>query len=209
MLKVLIADDHDVVRKGLKLMISEEFPQAIIHEAIDGLAMLKLIRLDEYNIVISDISMPGRNGIDFLKQLKDEFPKLPVLILSMHPEDQYALRSLKAGASGYMTKNTVSDELIPAIKQLLNGKKYISGTVAQKLAENVHIKIKQEPHEILSDREFDVLKRIATGKTISQIAFDLSLSIPTISTYRARIMEKMGMKTNAELTNYAIRNQIV
>ena len=153
--------------------------------------------------------MPGRNGIDFLKQLKDEFPKLPVLILSMHPEDQYALRSLKAGASGYMTKNTVSDELIPAIKQLLNGKKYISGTVAQKLAENVHIKIKQEPHEILSDREFDVLKRIATGKTISQIAFDLSLSIPTISTYRARIMEKMGMKTNAELTNYAIRNQIV
>lgn len=209
MIKVLIADDHSVVRKGLKQIIEEEFRSATIQEAIDGNELLKKVRSEKFDIVISDISMPGRNGLESLKQLKEEYPKLPILILSMHPEEQYAVRTLKAGASGYLTKESASEELVKAVKQILGGRRYISASVAEKLAENLDIKNENELHENLSNREFDVLKLIASGKTVSDIAKVFSLSVNTISTYRARILEKMKFKNNAELTHYAILKKLV
>ena len=153
--------------------------------------------------------MPGRNGMEAPKQLKEEFPKLPILILSMHPEDQYALRVIKAGASGYLTKDSDPDEMVKAVTQILSGRKYITESLAERLAENLGIDAKGALHETLSDREFDVMKLIASGKTVSEIAELLSLSVTTISTYRARILEKMNMKTNAEITHYAIEGKLV
>ncbi|MBC7382084.1 MAG: response regulator transcription factor [Bacteroidia bacterium] len=209
MIRVLIADDHDVVRKGLKQIIAEEFHNADIHEAADGNELIKKVHAERFDIVISDISMPGRSGLESLKQLKEEYPKLPVLILSMHPEDQYALRVLKSGASGYLTKESVADELVKAVKQILGGRRYISVNVAEKLAESLDQNTDKELHENLSNREFDVLKLIASGKTVSEIAKVFSLSVNTISTYRARILEKMNFKNNAELTHYSIVKKLV
>jgi two-component system invasion response regulator UvrY len=208
-MKILIADDHAIVRKGLKQILLEEFSSAEILEVENGNQLLKEIRKQNFDVVISDLSMPGLSGLDALKQLKEEFPKQPVLILSMHPEDQYAIRVLRAGASGYLNKETAGDELVKAVRQITGGKRYISPAVAEKLAENLDIDSSKALHETLSDREFEVLKLIATGKTVSDVAGILSLSVATISTYRARLLEKLHLKNNAELTRYALDNNMV
>ena len=209
MKKIIIADDHTIVRKGLIQILYDGIHDIKITEVSNGNDLIKEVRANKFDIAISDLSMPGKNGMEALKQLKEEFPKLPVLILSMHPEDQYALRVIKAGASGYLTKDSAPDEMIKAVTQILNGRKYITASLAERLAENIGIDSQGALHETLSDREFDVMKLIASGKTVSEIADILSLGVTTISTYRARILEKMNMKTNAELTHYAIDNKLV
>jgi DNA-binding NarL/FixJ family response regulator len=209
MTRILIADDHSIVQRGLKEILREEFKDALILGVSDGTELIKEARASHWNIIISDISMPGKNGIEVLKQLKSEFPKTPVLILSMHPEDQYAIRALRAGASGYLTKESASNELVNAIRKILTGRKYISPDVAEKMAENLDMNSNKELHETLSDREFNVLKLIASGKTVSEIADSLSISVTTVSTYRSRILLKTRMKTNAELTHYAIENKLI
>lgn len=209
MIRVLIADDHAIVRKGLKQLLLEEYPTAKIGEAGDAETLLSAIVQAEWDVVICDMNMPGRSGLDALNQIKQTNPKLPVLIISMYPEDQYALRVLKAGASGYLGKETVHEELIKAIKTVLQGRRYITATVAEKLAESFNTDTTKKPHELLSDREFDVFKLLASGKSVSEIAEQLSLSATTISTYRARVMEKMNIHSNAELARYAIENKII
>lgn len=209
MIWILIADDHHVVRRGLKQILLDEFPDAVIEEVADGKEMLRGVRETTWDIVISDISMPEKSGLEALKQIKEEFPKLPVLILSMHPEEQYALRALKAGAAGYLTKESASEELVNAVRQILNGRRYITPTLAEKLAEGININSDKDPHDLLSDREFDVLKLIASGKTVSEIAEHFSLSVNTISTYRSRILLKMNLHSNSELTHYAIENKLI
>jgi DNA-binding NarL/FixJ family response regulator len=209
MLKILIADDHAIVRKGLKQILLEEYPSAIIKEAGDAESLLAEITKDSWNVVICDMSMPGRSGLDALTQIKQMAPHLPVLIMSMYPEDQYALRVLKAGASGYIGKETIHDDIIRAIQTVSLGKKFITPTIAEKLANALGEDNALQPHESLSDREFDVFKLLASGKAVSEIASQLSLSATTVSTYRSRIMEKMNMRTNAELTRYAIEKNLI
>ena len=209
MIRILIADDHTVVRKGLKQILAEEFQDAHIREVNDGIELLNAARAEPWDIVISDITMPGRSGLEALHQLKTDFPKMPVLILSMHPENEYALRALRSGAAGYLTKESASDELVIAVRKILDGKRYITATLAEKLADSLRHNPDKEIHETLSDREFEVMKLIASGKTMSEIAEILFLSVTTISTYRARILWKTQMKTNAELTRYAIQNNLV
>ncbi|MCU0586847.1 MAG: response regulator transcription factor [Syntrophobacteraceae bacterium] len=208
MIRVLVADDHAIVRQGLKLILSEEFDSLVLGEACSGRELLQLVDRDDWDIVVLDITLSDRNGLDILKDLKLQRPKLPVLILSMHSEDQFAVRSLKAGASGYMTKENVPEELVKAIKKVLGGGRYVSATLAEKLAFELDAQVRP-PHEALSDREYQVLRMIASGRTVSEIAEELALSVKTISTYRARVLEKLRMKTNAELTHYAIRNSLV
>lgn len=208
-MKVLIADDHAIVRKGLKQIIHEEYPQALIEEASNAEELIHKTMLDSWDVIITDLSMPGRSGLDALRQIRESFPKLPVLVLSMHPEDQYAIRVLKAGASGYINKDSAQEELIVAMNKVLNGKKYISSRVAEQMAEAIDDNSNKALHETLSDREFDVLKMLASGKAVSEIADMLSLSSTTISTYRARILEKMKMKSNADITRYALENQLI
>ncbi|MBL7872507.1 MAG: response regulator transcription factor [Cyclobacteriaceae bacterium] len=208
MINILIADDHELIRRGLKSILLDEFPDAKIAEANNGQELLRQARTGIWNVFISDISMPDKSGLDTLKILQEEFPEIPVLILSMHPEDQYAIRVLRAGASGYLTKEAAPDELVKAVRKLLAGKRYISAGVAEKLAENLTASNKAL-HETLSDREFNVLKLIASGKSVSEIAIKLSLSVTTISTYRARVLEKMGLNNNVELTQYAIQNRLI
>jgi two-component system invasion response regulator UvrY len=208
-MKILIADDHTVVRKGLRQIIHDEFPFAEIEEVADTEALLKKVMKAEWDMVISDLSMPGRSGLDALLQIKEHYPKLPVLILSVYPEDQYALRVLKAGASGYLTKDSAPEELIKAMKQVLLGKKYITPAVAEKLISVLGQDSDKQLYEQLSDREFEVLKLIAAGKSVSDIAAMLSLSVTTVSTYRARILSKMNMKTNADLIMYAIEYKLI
>jgi two-component system invasion response regulator UvrY len=207
-LKTILIDDHEVVRKGLKQIIIDEFTQADILEAGSAEEAIKIIRKEKFDLVISDISMAGRSGIDLVKQLHEEFPSLPVLILSMHNENQYAMRVIKAGASGYLTKDSASLELIKAIKQILSGRKYISPVVAELLAESFSDSHAQSTHESLSDREFEVLKLIGSGKSVSEIGDELSLGVTTISTYRARILDKMKLQTNADLIRYVIENDL-
>lgn len=209
MLKILIADDHAVVRKGLKQILLEEYPSAQIGEVADAESLLSEILKDDWNIVITDMNMPGRSGLDALTQIKQMVPHLPVLIMSMYPEDQYALRVLKAGASGYLGKDNIHDDIIKAIQSVQLGKKYITPAVAEKLANALGEDNTMQPHESLSDREFEVLKLLASGKAVSDIAGQLSLSATTVSTYRSRIMEKMSMKTNAELTRYALEKKLI
>ncbi|MGB9715319.1 MAG: response regulator [Thermodesulfovibrionales bacterium] len=209
MIKILIADDHAVVREGLKQIISERPDMKVTAEAGSSHEVLDLIDKNNFDVVILDIAMPGRGGIEILKELKQKRPRLPVLILSMYPEEQYAVRVLKAGASGYMTKESAPNELINAISIVSKGKKYISPTLAEKLAVDIELSTDRPLHESLSDREFQVMCMIASGKTLKEIAEQLSLSIKTISTYRSRILEKMNMKSNAELTHYAIKNHLV
>jgi len=208
-MRILIADDHAVVRRGLKDILTEAFGKPTVGEASGAAEALQLVRKQNWDLVILDISMPGRGGLDVLKEIKEERPRLPVLILSMHPEDQYAVRALKAGASGYLTKQSASEELVQAVKKIREGRKYISPSVAERLAFTLEKHSEKPPHEALSDREHQVLCMIASGKTVSEIAHELSLSVKTISSYRSRILEKMGMKNNAELTTYAIRNHLV
>ena len=209
MINILIADDHAIVRKGLKQILIEQYPFANIAEAGDVETLIEEVMKQEWSIVICDMSMPGRSGLDALQQIKQIAPKLPVLIMSMYPEDQYALRVLKAGASGYLGKETVHDDLIAAIETVKLGKKFITPGVAEKLAESLQGQSDIILHEVLSDREFDVFKLLASGKSISEIAIQLSLSATTVSTYRARIMDKMSMKNNAELTRYAIEHKLI
>lgn len=209
MLRILIADDHSVVRKGLRQILLEEFPGAMIEEVSDGGELVKKVLLATWDVVLSDLSMPGRSGLDALQQIKITHPGLPVLILSIHPEEQYALRALKAGASGYLSKDTAPDELVKAVQKVLLGKKYISQAIAEKLANSFSSDNSEHPHESLSDREFDVMKLLANGKSVSEIADILSLSVTTVSTYRARIMTKMNLKSNPDLTKYAIQQNLL
>ena len=209
MIKILIADDHPIVRKGLKQILAETPNIIVAGEANNGAEVLTKVLKNEYDVVLLDISMPGRDGIDTLKELKDLKPNLPVLVLSIHSEDQYAVRVLRAGAYGYLTKESAPEELISAIRTVSLGRKYISPSVAEKLVFNLNNNAPKQPHEKLSDREYQVMDLIASGKTVKEISEDLSLSVKTISTYRARILEKMKMKNIAELIRYAIKNGLV
>lgn len=208
-MNILIADDHAIVRKGLIQLLSEGLPGVSIFEALNSSEVLALIEKNPLDIILMDISMPGRNGIETLKQIRQQGVRTPVLMLSMHPEDQYALRSLKAGASGFINKESATVELLAAVRKVLAGGKYITSSVAEKLAEAVSEKKALPGHEQLSDREMQVLQQIATGKTVSEIADELSLSVNTISTYRTRLLEKLRLTNNAELTRYAIENNLV
>jgi two-component system, NarL family, invasion response regulator UvrY len=209
MIKIIIADDHPIVRAGMKQIIAEASDLLVADEAGDGHKLLSKIRKENFDVVVLDITMPQMNGLDVLKQLKIEKPKLPVIVLSIHPEDQYALRVLKAGAAGYVTKASAPDELINAIRKVYRGGKYISPAIAEKLAFQLDSNFEEMPHEALSDREYQVLCMLASGKTVTEMADELALSVKTISTYRARILEKMDMKNNAELIHYAVQNRLV
>lgn len=209
MKNILLADDHTILREGLKRIINDTHDLRVAGEAANGFEVLQKIRKDAYAIVILDISMPGMNGLDTLKQIRLEQPRLPVLMLSVHPEDQYAVRVLKAGAGGYLTKESAPDELIGAIQKVLAGGTYVSSALAERLARTIGEKTADMPHELLSDREYQVLCHIGGGKTITQISEELKISVKTVSTYRTRILEKMQMQTNADLTRYAIENNLV
>jgi DNA-binding NarL/FixJ family response regulator len=209
MIQILIVDDHAILRRGLQEILEREFRDVRIGGA--GTAEEALTQLDseKWDLVILDITMPGRSGVDVLRTLKAWRPKLPVLVLSMHPEDQYGKRVLKAGASGYMNKESAPEELIKAVRKLLSGGRYVSPTLAETLAGDLGRDDGTPAHERLSDREFEVLRKMASGKTVGQIAQELHLSVPTVSTYRARILEKMGMSNTAELIRYALSHHLV
>jgi two-component system, NarL family, invasion response regulator UvrY len=209
MTRILIADDHAIVRSGLKQIVLNAPDLTVVGEATSSQELLTLARAQPWDLIILDIHMPGRGGLETLKDLKREFPKLPVLILSMYPEDQYAVRAIKAGAAGYLNKESAPDELLTAIHKVLKGGKYISPGVAEHLAMAFDSRSDKAPHELLSDREYQILCLIASGKTVGDIAGELNLSVKTVSTHRGRILDKMQMKSNAELTHYAIRNQLV
>jgi two-component system invasion response regulator UvrY len=209
MLRVLVVDDHPSFRRGVKEILTEGFGTVKIGEGANADEMLEQVRNKAWDLVVMDISMPGKPGSDALRELKQVCPSLPVLILSMHPEDQYALRMFKAGADGYLTKASAPEELVRAIKKVLTGGQYVSPSLGEKLALTVKGGLDRMPHERLSDREYQVLCLIASGKTVSEIADTVHLSVTTISTYRARILEKMNMKNNAELTRYAVQQALV
>lgn len=209
MIRILIADDHHIVRRGLKQVLQEGFPGAVIEEVADAESLVKMAITKKWDVVITDVSMPGRSGLDALHQIRESCPGLPVLVLSVHSEDTYALRVLKAGASGYINKATALEELVKAVNQVLLGKKYITISVAEKLVKNLGSGAEGRLlHETLSDREFEVFKLIAKGKSVSDIADMLSLSVTTVSTYRSRIMVKMDFKSNADFTLYSIEHNL-
>lgn len=209
MIRILIADDHAIVRRGLKQIVSEQADMIVASEAENAREVLDLVRTQKWDVVVLDINMPGRNGLEVLKELKRENPKLPVLILSIHPEEQYGVRVLKAGAAGYLTKDSAPDELVLAIRKVHRGGKYISASLAETLVYELVAQTDRPRHETLSDREYQVMTMIASGKTVGEIGEELSLSVKTISTYRSRVLGKMNMRTNAELTQYAIQNQLL
>lgn len=209
MISVLIADDHTVVRQGLKEILSHDAQLRVVGEATNGDEVLRLVEGLRVDALILDISMPGKNGLDVLKELKRTHPALPVLVLSMHPEDQFAIRILRAGAAGYVTKESAPDELIGALRKVCGGGKYVSPQLAEKLAIFIEQDKSGPLHEQLSDREYQVLRMLALGKTVSEIAEELLLSAKTISTYRTRVLEKMKMSTNADLTRYALQHQLI
>ena len=206
-IRVLIADDHAIVRRGLQLILSQTEEIEVVGEAENGVQVVQMVREQPPDVVLMDISMPDRNGIDALKMIRKELPRLPVLILSMYPEDQYAVRAMKAGAAGYLTKHGAPEQLIAAIRLVACGKKYVSAAVAEALAHAISSHDGDRPvHERLSDREYQTLCMIASGKTLTQIAESLNLSVKTVSVYRTRLLEKMNLRTSAELTYYGIRN---
>jgi len=209
MLRLLVADDHEVVRKGLVKVLAETLQPIKIDEAKNGQEALGKVSKNEYDLVVLDIKMPGKSGLDVLKEIKEQHPKLPVLILSMHPEEQFAIRAIRAGASGYLTKECAGDELVLAIRKALKGERYISGSLAELLAGDLGGDAGKPLHEILSDREYQVMLMIASGKPVGAIAGELCLSAKTISSYRANILLKTRMKNNAEITHYAIQNKLV
>jgi DNA-binding NarL/FixJ family response regulator len=209
MLKILVADDHPVFRRGLRQII-EEAPDLVVADEVDnGWEALLRAREGDYDVVLLDITMPVKGGMDILPQLKRERPALPVLVLSMHPEEQYAVRALRAGASGYLTKESTPEELVAAIRKVSQGGKYVSTALAERLASLVQKDGALLPHETLSHREHQIMCLIASGKTVSEAAQELSLSVKTVSTYRARILGKLSLKSNAELVRYAVDNQLV
>ena len=209
-MRVLIVDDHAMFRRGLREILVDEFDDLEFSEATNAEEALDMLRGGEWDVVILDVSMPGRSGLDALKEIKRDRPTLPVLMLSFHPEEHFATRALKAGASGYMTKTSAAEELVSAINKILNGGKYVSPELAEQLAEDLERDaVGVLPHKRLSDREYEVLLDIARGETVSEIGDRLSLSVKTISTYRARILEKMNLRSNADLIRYAIRHGLV
>ena len=209
MLRILVADDHEVVRKGLVKVLAEILQPIKVDEANNGQEALSKVLKSEYDLVVLDIKMPGKSGLDVLKEIKEHKPKLPVLILSMHPEEQFAIRAMRAGASGYLTKECAGDELVLAVRKALKGERYISNTLAEILAGELTIDSGKPLHEILSDREYQVMLMIASGKPVGAIAKELRLSVKTVSSYRANILLKTRMKNNAEITHYAIQNKLV
>ncbi len=208
MIKTLIADDHTIVRHGLRQILTVEPDITIAGEAQNGNEVLAIVSKTDVNVVVLDITMPGRNGLETLKELRRQYPAIAVIVLSMHPKDQYAVRVLKAGAVGYITKESAPEELVTAIRKAHRGERYISTDVAELLADYVEHGSAGEPHKLLSDREFEVMKLIASGKGITQIANELSLSIKTVSTYKSRITEKTGLISNSDITRYAIENNL-
>ncbi|MBW2650240.1 MAG: response regulator transcription factor [Deltaproteobacteria bacterium] len=208
-INILIADDHPIVREGLKQIISETDDMMVADEAGNGREVLDLVRKKEYDLLLLDISMPGRSGLEILKELKSEYPKLPVLILSIYPEEQYAVRAFRAGASGYLTKASAPNELISAIRKIVNGGRYVSESLAEKLTYYLDEDSSRPPHDLLTDREYQVMLMLGSGKTVKEVAEELFLSVKTISTYRTHILEKMKMKNNAEVTLYVVKNKLV
>ncbi|MDA8328991.1 MAG: response regulator transcription factor [Betaproteobacteria bacterium] len=206
--RVFIVDDHAIVRKGLKQILADTPDLMVAGDADAGHEAIKLARQDGYDVLLLDISMPDRNGIEILKQIRKEAPHIIVLMLSMHREDQYAIRSLKAGASGYLNKQSAPEELVSAIRGVVVGRKYISDDLAQALANQISGNHHLSPHEILSDREYQTLTMIASGKCVTDIGKELNLSVKTVSMYRARLLQKMKLKNNAELMHYAIKNKL-
>ena len=209
MIRILVADDHAVVRQGVIQILAEVRDMLVKDEAQNSAEALDKVLKYEYDVVLLDISMPGRSVLEVLEDIKSQRPKLAVLILSMHPEEQYAVRALRAGASGYLTKASAPQELIGAIRKVAQGGKYVTASLAEKLADELDVDIKKLPHERLSNREDQVMMMLAGGKSVSDIAEELCLSVKTISTYRTRILSKMGMKKNAELTLYAVQNKLI
>ncbi len=209
MIKVLIADDHAVVRSGLKQILAETKDIVAAGEATNGREALEKIRAQSWDVLVLDITMPGRSGLDILKDIRQTHPHLPVLVLSMHAEEQFATRMLKAGASGYLNKESAPDELVKAIRKVHSGGKYVSAAQAERMVTELTGDPSKLPHELLSDREYEILCLIASGKTATEIAKELTLSVKTVSTYRSRILEKMHLSTNAQLTHYAIKSGLV
>jgi len=209
MLRILVADDHEIVRKGLVDVLSGALQPVKIDEAGNGQEAVSKASKTEYDLVVLDMKMPGKSGLDALKEIKQHRPKLPVLILSMLPEEQFAVRAIRAGASGYLTKDAAGDELVLAIRKALKGERYVSGSLAEILAGDLDGDTEKPPHEILSDREYQVMLMIASGKPVGAIAKELCLSVKTISSYRTNILLKTRLKNNAEITHYAIQNHLV
>lgn len=209
MIRVLVADDHPLLRSGVKEVLAQEPDFAVPVEAEDSQQVLNRVEEHDWDVLVLDITMPGRSGLDVLREIRHKRPNLPVLILSMHTEEQFAVRAIKAGASGYVTKANAPSELVHAIRKVVTGKKYVSPSLAEALAGAIESDPGRPLHEVLSDREFQVMCKIASGKTVSEIAGDISLSVKTVSTYRARALEKMRMRTNAEFTRYAIQSGLV
>ena len=197
------------MRQGLKLILADQFKRAVFGEAQNAQEALERVWKEKWDVVVLDITMPGRSGLEVLKEIKQSRPKLPVLVLSMHPEDQFAVRMLKTGAAGYLTKESAGEELVGAINKVMAGGRYISPSLAERMASYLDVEVHKAPHERLSDREFLILRMIASGKSVGQIARELSLSVSTVSTYRARILKKTDMKNNAELTHYAVQKGLV
>ena len=208
MISILIADDHSIVRRGIRQILHDGFTDATIDEVADADSIIKQLKKNRYDVIISDLSMPGRTGLEALPQIKSIAPQTPVLIISIHPEDHYAIRVLKSGAAGYLSKDLAPEELVSAVKRVIQGKRYITPTIAEKMASYLDEKQHNELHHQLSDREFSVFKMLSSGKSITEIADELHLSATTVSTYRTRVLAKMSMKNNAELTVYAIEHQL-
>jgi DNA-binding NarL/FixJ family response regulator len=208
-IKVLIADDHEVVRQGVKQILTDEFGEARFGEAVNATELLQCVWKQKWDLVLLDINMPGRSGLEALAELKKERPEIPVLVLSMFSEKEYALRALKAGASGYLTKKGLGRELVQAVKKILEGGRYITPTLAELLAAGVLKNATGLPHETLSDREYQVMKLIASAKSVKEIANELSLGEKTIFTYRARLLEKLGLKSDVEVARYALQHRLV
>ena len=209
MIRVLIADDHAIVREGLKQIVAEVPDMAVAGEAADGDEVLERVAEQDYDVVLLDISMPGKSALDVLKELRRGKPEMPVLILSIHPEEQYAVRFLRAGAAGYIQKEAAPDELVTAVRKVSQGRKYVSPALAETLAAALETDIGKPRHETLSDREYQVMCMIGQGKTVTEIAKELSLNVRTVSTYRSRVLKKMNMKTSAQLTRYVIENELI
>ncbi len=208
-LRILVVDDHAIVRDGLKQILADKFPHTVFGEARNGQEALDLLAKEQWDVVLLDLSMPGRGGLDVLSEIRTVQPQTKALVLTMHPEDQCAVRVLRSGASGYLTKQSASEELVNAVLKVLNGGKYLSASLSAVLAATLCAEPEQAPHETLSDREYQVMRLLATGNSVKEIALELSLSVKTISTYRTRVLKKLNFKTNADLIRYAMREKLV
>ncbi len=209
MIRILITDDHTLIREGFKKILNREIDMSVIGEACNAAETMEMIRTLEFDVLVLDISMPGRTGLEIIQDIKKEARESKILILSMHPEQRFAMRALKSGADGYITKESVADELVNAIRKIVTGRKYISQAMAEEIAQDLGRGMDKPYHEQLSDREFEVFMLLGSGKSSREISEQLSLSLSTVNTYRARILHKMGMNSNAELIHYAVKNKLV